>query len=365
MRTVLITRDDAHLLQKVEAACRGGIDAVQLRDKQGAPRAIYDLALQLRTITWRYRALLFINSYPDIARAVDADGVHLPENHFSPTRMKTGMSVHSVQAALAAEQRGADFLFFSIRLDSLRSVTKQTSLPVYALGGITPGQVPALLEEGAYGIAAISALLDAPDVEAAARAFSSYFKKPPFSFKGVLGIISTLEMGIAAIQKGVDGIQFRHKGPFTRDVFHTAEALRALCVRANIPFFINDRIDIAQMLDAEGVHLGQTDLPIHEARRQLGPLKIIGATASNLQEAIRAEAEGADYIGLGAVFHTKSKVKTIPPIGIETVREVKEHIRIPLIAIGGIDQTNAASVFHAGADGIAVLSALLEVLNDV
>jgi thiamine-phosphate pyrophosphorylase len=373
MRTILITKNDKDLPQKVEAACKGGIDGVQLSDKEMQPRDLLHLAKKLRAITWQYNTALFINSYPDIAMAVQADGVHLPENHYSPLPMMTGASVHSMQAAKKAEQQGVDFMFYSpifaspgkaapVGLDALRSLVLQTAIPIYALGGVTADKIPDILSTGAHGVAAISAILDAPDVEAAAKGFAMHFQKPKFSFRGVLGIVSCLETGRAAVHKGVAGIQFRYKDPYTEEVFRDAAALRFVCQNADIPFFINDRVDIAKALDVTGVHLGQTDLPIREARRILGPDKIIGATASNSEEANSAVKCGADYIGLGAVFPTQSKLKTIPPIGLSTVSEVKKQIPVPLIAIGGINKSNAASVFQAGADGVAVLSALFEVL---
>jgi len=399
---MLITRKSPDLLQKIEAALRGGIDAVQLRDKESEGRGLFHLALEVRKITRRYNAELFINSRADIALAVHADGVHFPENSQLQKwpNLKIGASVHSFEAAEKAEREGADFLLLSpifasfgkgipLGLDFLKTCARKTSLPIYALGGVTAEKIPAILKAGAYGAAAISAILDAPDPFDAAESFSSLFKTlslrfdPPqnrgsfrdsegtesktlgiqhtFQFRGIYGIVSTFDAGVRAIQGGVKAIQFRWKEAFTREAFHAASQLSSLCLEAQIPFFINDRADIAKAVNASGVHLGQTDIPIHEARNILGAGKLIGATVSNSQEAEAAEKQGADYIGLGHVFPTQSKQKSFPPIGLEMVRQVKERISIPLIAIGGIDGTNAASVFAAGADGIAILSALHKV----
>jgi len=373
MRTLLITKPAPRLLEKVEAACRGGIDAVQLREKTMEGRELYLLASKMREITRAHGVLLFINSCPDIALATGADGVHFPEETYGPKRLLTGRSVHSIDAVRRAEREGSDFLVYSpifaskgkgepAGLDNLRLIVGATSLPVYALGGVFPKNIPSILETGARGAAAISAILDALDVEAAARAFAAPFREKRFAFKGVLGLVSGFDAGIAAIQNGVEGLQFRHKGPFTREAFDAARSLCETCRAANIPFFVNDRADIAEALDATGVHLGQKDIPIREARRILGKGKVIGASVSNEEEALAAVEEGADYVGLGHVFPTNSKVKLTPPIGLETVRRVKKRISVPLIAIGGIDETNAALVFQAGADGIAVLSKLARVL---
>ena len=378
MRSILITRKEPDLLQKIEAALQGGIDAIQLRDHTSDSKDLFLLAKQLRNTTWRYRAKLFINSRADIAIAVNADGVHFPENSQVQKwpNLQIGVSVHSLEAAKKAERDGADFLFYSpifespdksmpVGLESLKNLSSKTSLPVYALGGVTADKIPAILETGAYGAATISAIFDAADPLTAALAFTAHLKKQKFRFQGIYGIVSTLDAGIQAIESKVGALQFRWKGPFTSEKYSEAAHLSSLCHDANIPFLINDRADIAKALNASGVHLGQSDLPLKEARKILGPEKIIGVTASNLQEAAAAEKEGADYIGLGHVFSTKSKEKSYPPIGLRIVRQVKERLSIPLIAIGGIDETNADSVFAAGADGIAVLSGLPKILSSL
>lgn len=160
------------------------------------------------------------------------------------------------------------------------------------------------------------------------------------------------------IRKGVDAIQFRHKGSFYRDVFLLAKKIKGLCQETGIPLIINDRVDVALLLDADGVHLGQRDLPISTARKIMGPHKIIGGTASTLNEALCIEKLGANYIGLGHVFPTTSKLKDSHPLGLESLQTVCNRVSIPVIAIGGIQTKNISSVFQAGAKGAALISEL-------
>ncbi len=165
-----------------------------------------------------------------------------------------------------------------------------------------------------------------------------------------------LEFAESVISCKPDRIQFRHKGNWATAV-SLAQELCTMCQQANIPFLINDRVDVALAIDADGVHLGQEDLPISVARKLLGPNKIIGGTASCLEQALKVQMEGANYMGLGHIFPTSSKEKPYPPIGLETLREVSDTVTIPIVAIGGINEHNARAVFQAGASGVAVLSA--------
>src|SRR5690606_39198901 len=131
-----------------------------------------------------------------------------------------------------------------------------------------------------------------------------------------------------------------------------ARALRELTAKYKVPFIVNDHLDLALAVDADGVHLGQDDLPLKEARKILGPDKIIGISTHALDEALAAERDGADYIGVGPVFETKSKVDVVDPVGLSYVEEVSRHISIPFVAIGGIKLHNLNSVLATGATRI-------------
>ena len=170
---------------------------------------------------------------------------------------------------------------------------------------------------------------------------------------------STVEVVRAAIRGGVSCVQLREKGCSTREFMDEARLLKALLAGTGVPLFINDRLDVALAVGADGVHLGQNDLAIADARRLVGNRMIIGISAESVADAVRAEAEGADYIGASPVFTTPTKTDTAPPLGLDGLRAIRRAVRLPLVAIGGIDADNAAQVLRAGADGLAVVSAIV------
>lgn len=156
---------------------------------------------------------------------------------------------------------------------------------------------------------------------------------------------------------GVSIVQYRNKNAETREMYEEALRLREIC--GNTVFLINDRIDIAMAVDADGVHLGQSDMPYARARKMLGPEKIIGITVHNLAEALEAQALGADYLGVSPIFSTKTKADAGKPAGIVLIEEIRAQVEIPLIAIGGINLANAPEVIRAGADGVCAISAVV------
>ena len=170
---------------------------------------------------------------------------------------------------------------------------------------------------------------------------------------------STVEVVRAAIRGGVSCVQLREKGCSTREFMDEARLLKALLAGTGVPLFINDRLDVALAVGADGVHLGQNDLPIADARRLVGNRMIIGISAESVADAVRAEAEGADYIGASPVFTTPTKTDTAPPLGLDGLRAIRRAVQLPLVAIGGINADNAAAVLRAGADGLAVVSAIV------
>ncbi|MEE4243458.1 MAG: thiamine phosphate synthase [Desulfopila sp.] len=171
---------------------------------------------------------------------------------------------------------------------------------------------------------------------------------------------SNQEVVAAAVAGGVSCVQLREKNLDTRSFVAEAEALMSLLQPLRIPLIINDRVDIALAVGADGVHLGQNDMKIEDARRLLGNSKIIGISAECLDHAVRAEKAGADYIGISPVYATATKADTAPPLGPEGVAEIRRRVRLPLVAIGGIHRENSATVLQAGADGLAVVSAIVQ-----
>lgn len=171
---------------------------------------------------------------------------------------------------------------------------------------------------------------------------------------------SHIEVAEAAIRGGADVIQLRDKTASGGTLYRVALALRKLTREAKVPFIVNDRLDIALAADADGVHLGQKDLPAAVARDIMGPGKILGVSADTLEEALLAEKEGADYLGVGPVFEAReTKADAGEPLGLERIARIRKHCRLPIVAIGGIDAQNARQVREAGADSAAVISAIV------
>lgn len=157
---------------------------------------------------------------------------------------------------------------------------------------------------------------------------------------------------------GADVVQLRDK-LLDRDAFaRVARRVAAICRQHGVVFIVNDRVDVAREVEANGVHVGRKDASLREAREALGPRAIVGTSAGNLAQALEAESEGADYVGFGHVFATTSKEKSTPPVGLEALSLVATRVRVPAIAIGGITEANARDVIAAGAWGIAVIGAV-------
>ena len=170
----------------------------------------------------------------------------------------------------------------------------------------------------------------------------------------------TVSIVETALDGGVDAVQLREKGTDARHRYRLGLRLRELTDEAGVPLIVNDRIDLARAVAADGVHLGQADLPVEIARDQLGPDAVVGCSVATVEEATTAEAAGADYLGVGAVYATDSKDVDAENEGIgpERVREIADAVEIPVVGIGGIDATNAGAVAEAGATGVAVISAI-------
>ena len=157
-----------------------------------------------------------------------------------------------------------------------------------------------------------------------------------------------------ALAAGVGIVQYRAKETGTRVMLAEAQELKSLCQGAI--FLVNDRVDVALAVDADGVHLGQEDMPYETARRLLGPDKIIGITVSTLAEARTAARQGADYLGVSPIFFTRTKPDAGTPTGLTLLQEIRNSVSLPLAAIGGITHDNAAQVIAAGADMICAIS---------
>lgn len=162
----------------------------------------------------------------------------------------------------------------------------------------------------------------------------------------------------AALDGGVTLVQYRSKRSGGSRMYSEALRLQKLCSAYNVPLIINDRLDIAMAVGAAGVHLGQDDLPCAAARRILGDDYIIGVSAHNPAEALQAAADGADYLGCGAVFGSVTKDNVVN-LGLDNLRAIRQAAALPMVGIGGVKRENYASVLETGADGAAIVSGIL------
>jgi len=162
-----------------------------------------------------------------------------------------------------------------------------------------------------------------------------------------------------ALKGGVRAVQVREKDLPVRDLLAIAQELRRITRESNAKLFINDHVDVAVAVEADGVQLSHQSMPPEAVRKIVGEKMLIGVSTHSLAEAMNAEEAGADLITLGPIFVTPSKMQYGEPLGVEVIGIVKKHIRIPVFGLGGIRNTNIAQVMQAGADGIAMISAIL------
>ena len=165
-----------------------------------------------------------------------------------------------------------------------------------------------------------------------------------------------------AINGGVTVVQLREKNCTGKEFFEIGTRLKKITDSKNIPLIVNDRLDIAQAIDAAGVHIGQSDLPCKVARKILGAEKIIGVSVSTVEEAIQAENDGANYLGVGAMFATNTKTDA-EIVTIDTLKKIRQAVKIPIVAIGGINLETISKIKSANIDGVAVVSAILATEN--
>jgi thiamine-phosphate pyrophosphorylase len=178
--------------------------------------------------------------------------------------------------------------------------------------------------------------------------------------KELIGNKNPLKVAAAAVMGGVSAVQWRAKDITDRNTFLLVSRLRQFAPLREVAVIVNDRVDVAVTAGADGVHLGQDDLPLNEARKLLGEKRIIGISTHNQKEAIEAEKEGADYVSVCPIFSTGTKKDASTPLGVNKIAELKRELRVPIIAIGGINETNIKEVVNAGADVVAVSAAIIK-----
>jgi thiamine-phosphate pyrophosphorylase len=168
----------------------------------------------------------------------------------------------------------------------------------------------------------------------------------------------TLDIVRAAVQGGVTCVQLREKTGSTREFIAAALQLKPFLKSCGVALIINDRVDIALAVGADGVHLGQNDMPLAAARSLTGPAMVIGISVESVADAVAAQSGRADYLGVSPVFATPTKTDAAAPLGLAGLRAIRAAVRLPLVAIGGLNRANAVDAIRSGADGIAVVSAI-------
>jgi thiamine-phosphate pyrophosphorylase len=156
-------------------------------------------------------------------------------------------------------------------------------------------------------------------------------------------------------------VQLREKTCSTREFIEEALKLKAFLDSSGVALIINDRVDVALAVAADGVHLGQSDMPLAAARSIVGDSMVIGISAESMRDAVEAESGGADYLGVSPIFATPTKTDTAAPLGLAGLHAIRRAVKIPLVGIGGLNRGNAAEVVRSGADGVAVVSAIVAV----
>jgi thiamine-phosphate diphosphorylase len=171
------------------------------------------------------------------------------------------------------------------------------------------------------------------------------------------GSKTLLEQVEEALQGGVTMVQLREKELPEAEFLAEAQAMRELCHKYHVPFIVNDNVKIALASKADGIHVGQEDMPASEVRKLVGPRMMIGVSAETLEEALKAEKDGADYLGVGAVFPTATKLDA-EAVTVQTLQAITGAVQIPVCAIGGIKENNMAQLKNSGIDGVAIVSAI-------
>jgi thiamine-phosphate pyrophosphorylase len=177
--------------------------------------------------------------------------------------------------------------------------------------------------------------------------------------RGLAAGRSVVDVALAAVRGGATMVQLREKDATTRAFVDEARALKAALAPLGVPLAINDRLDVALAVDADGLHVGQDDMPVEAARRLLGPSKFIGLSITAVDQVLRPDAEAADYLGVGPIYAQQTKSDAAAPLGLDGLRRLRGLTGKPVVAIGGLTPDNSAPVLTAGADGLAVVSAIV------
>lgn len=177
--------------------------------------------------------------------------------------------------------------------------------------------------------------------------------------RGLLNGRSEVDAARLCYEGGADVVQLRAKNVDGGELLAIAKEIQQIAEKHCKFFIVNDRVDVAILAGADGLHIGQSDIPVSEARRLCGDDMIIGVSVSTVDEALKAVQDGADYLGIGPVFGTKTKADAGDALGLDAIYDIRKAVDVPIVGIGGINKGNLLDVIHAGADGVAVVSAIM------
>lgn len=366
MRTIVITPEEL-FDGEAAAICRmldAGARRVHLRHP-GATQA--QMAAIIQAIPADLRSRLSLHDRFELAVPMGVGGVHLNSRNPQAPEGFTGLvsrSCHSI--AELAMYPDADYLFLSPVFDSISKVgyTAHFSADelsaatlgrrVFALGGVRPRRFSELERLGFGGAAMLGAAWRP-------------FRLADFRLQYITPAADSVEELAAGVEKALTGgcrwVQLRMKDAAAADVVAAAESIAPLCRHHDAVFLLDDRVELVQAVGADGVHVGQNDMPVADVRRALGPGYIVGATANTLADMTAAAAAGADYIGLGPYRFTTTKKNLKPTLGAEGYRRLMDGaraagVRIPVVAIGGIEPADVAAIAPSGVAGVAVSGAI-------
>lgn len=371
---------------QLDRICEGGADAVILRAKELSEDEYEHLALRVKSICDKHGTKLILHTFADVAKKLGIKSIHLPLPVLSglgkdvrESFTEIGASCHSREEAEQAVRLGAAYIvaghIFETDckrglkgrgLEFLSEISKSVSVPVFAIGGITPEKVKSVLRSGASGVCVMSALMASPDPAGLIRGFGkemsmnispSQLKLYAITDRGCIGSRDLCKCVEDALAGGASIIQLRDKNVSHSELVAEAEALLPICRKYNAPLIVNDDWEAAVEAGADGVHVGIEDASVAEIRSKTGKQFIIGATAKTVEQARSAQQAGADYLGVGAVFPSPTKKNAIR-ITPDIFRSIAASVDIPCVAIGGISLDNIRSVLDIGADGYAVVSAV-------
>lgn len=374
-------------LQRIESIAACQPKALVLREKDLTEAEYLLLAEKVMNICGARGVKCILHSFADVAVKLGADALHMPLpalRRMSETVRQQfrilGASCHSINEAIEAEKLGCTYItaghifptdckkrLAGRGLDFLQEVCSSVSIPVYAIGGINAENINLIAGSAASGACIMSGFMECGNIDQYFKKLRKQennmnFMKKSLQFYAVTDRAGTdFETLYKKIEDGLKGgvtiVQLREKNLDEDAFIEEAIKVKELCHRYNVPFIINDNVNVALKSGADGVHVGIEDQPVAEIRKFAGENFIIGATAKTIEQARNAEAAGADYLGVGAVFPSPTKKKVIR-ITQEQLKEICAAVSIPAVAIGGISIDNVDEIKGCGMCGVAVSSAI-------